>query len=176
MKANISAWCNPDVHQDKANPNNRIMNLSIAAVPSVPQDRAHTARESQHKLWQHGTPTQDNSKTKVSWFQFLEKWYQSKMFTLSIEWRKICKGFNSPYAGQSRSYVTVWFPKLGQMGWCNPSLALSPASSLCTLSQDPHPISGLSIHLAEENRLFLSPNRTTMSVGTKRAVGANLQQ
>lgn len=176
MKANTSAWCNPDVHRDTANPNNRIVNLSVAAVPPVPQDRARTARESQRKVCQHGTHTQDNTKTKVSRFQFSEKRDQSQMFSFSIEQRKICKGFGSPCAGQSRSYVTVRFPKLRQKGWCNPSLALSPASPLCTLSQDQHPIAGLSTDPAEENRLLLSPNCTTVSAGTKRAVEANLQQ
>lgn len=39
MKVNISAW-NPDVHWNKVNCNNRIINLIVAAMLSIPQHRA----------------------------------------------------------------------------------------------------------------------------------------
>lgn len=76
MEVNILAWWNPD--WTKVSCNNHIINLIVAAMLSLPQDRAPNLQ----RMWieegcQHRTHIQD-IETEVWWFQFKENKYLSK--------------------------------------------------------------------------------------------------
>lgn len=102
MEVNILAWWNPDVHWAKVTCNSHIINLIVAAVLSLPQDRALNL---ENAATEEGCQCRTHSKdtdTKVWWFQFKEKKRLSKQ-NVCLKRGKICKGFHAPYTGHHLS-------------------------------------------------------------------------